>query len=496
MTFEHDTVSCPACNAQLPAGNRFCLNCGTAVTSDALPCGLGHTTAAPSTEDSSAAAPGRSCYGCDRARWAGKRSCPDCGHAVQPSVASADKATRGFRRQRYVLGSRSGTTWKQGAAITDYIGEPAALEEPPAVEEVTVEEVTIEEYPIQGSRTEGLATEELLTDELTVESPAVEGPVASDHSAHHHGPDLGGEECILSLSDESANCSACNAALPARSRFCPQCGMALNSDASLVETKPRHSLDAVTDDIGCRTPRSEPSPSAQAEEADDLTCPSCSCAVHPESGYCAQCQQAVPPNSTREDTAVSKRTSERKVPQQPSGKKSDRNDGSWSKTFAQSISGVIVMFVFFSIVLHGPGNVIRVLRGHLPDLPGFSAPSLDASGPSNPSSSASSSTASASAASDIRTVLDLHGSGSKSTESFTAKAPWSLVWQYDCSNFALHQGNLIVTVHNEDGSLSIHNQPVNQLGSGQTSSEMYHQGGMFYPQINSECDWNVSVLTR
>jgi len=89
-----------------------------------------------------------------------------------------------------------------------------------------------------------------------------------------------------------------------------------------------------------------------------------------------------------------------------------------------------------------------------------------------------------------QTLLDLSGSGSKTTQKFTAARDWDLTWSYDCSNFG-SQGNFEVFVYNGDGTLSFQNAPINQLGAKGNDVEHYHTGGTFYLVMNSECGWHV-----
>lgn len=89
-------------------------------------------------------------------------------------------------------------------------------------------------------------------------------------------------------------------------------------------------------------------------------------------------------------------------------------------------------------------------------------------------------------------LLSIKGSGTKTTQSFTAAGAWDLSYTYDCSGFD-DQGNFQVYVYNNDGSMSFENAPVNELGSGGSDVEHYHTGGTFYLEVNSECSWSVTV---
>jgi hypothetical protein len=92
----------------------------------------------------------------------------------------------------------------------------------------------------------------------------------------------------------------------------------------------------------------------------------------------------------------------------------------------------------------------------------------------------------------MQTLLDISGSGSKTTESFTAAGPWDLIWSYDCSSFA-EKGNFAVFVYDNNGNMSFDNSGVNQLGASGSDTEYYHTGGTYYLEVNSECNWHMQV---
>ena len=89
-------------------------------------------------------------------------------------------------------------------------------------------------------------------------------------------------------------------------------------------------------------------------------------------------------------------------------------------------------------------------------------------------------------------LLQLKGNGTKSTQTFTAPSNWTLDYTYDCSSFMGGRGNFQVYIFNADGSMSYANG-VNQLGSGGSDTEYYHQGGSLYLEVNSECSWTVTA---
>lgn len=92
----------------------------------------------------------------------------------------------------------------------------------------------------------------------------------------------------------------------------------------------------------------------------------------------------------------------------------------------------------------------------------------------------------------MQTLLDISGSGSKTTESFTAAGAWNLIWSYDCSNFG-SKGNFQVFIYDGNGNMSFDNSGVNQLGASGSDTDYYHVGGTYYLEVNSECSWHVTV---
>jgi hypothetical protein len=91
-----------------------------------------------------------------------------------------------------------------------------------------------------------------------------------------------------------------------------------------------------------------------------------------------------------------------------------------------------------------------------------------------------------------QTLLNISGSGSKTTAKFTAASDWDLNWSYDCSNFN-NQGNFQVMIYNGDGSMSFSNAMVNELGASGSDVEHYHSSGTYYLVVNSECKWKLNV---
>lgn len=121
------------------------------------------------------------------------------------------------------------------------------------------------------------------------------------------------------------------------------------------------------------------------------------------------------------------------------------------------------------------------------------AGSLSGSRESGPIPGAQSAASPSTPAAAPKTLLDIDGNGSKTTEKFTTQGDWDLRYSYDCSAFG-GQGNFQVYIYNGDGSPSFANSGVNQLGASGSDVDHYHTGGTFYLVMNSECRWHVQVI--
>lgn len=93
------------------------------------------------------------------------------------------------------------------------------------------------------------------------------------------------------------------------------------------------------------------------------------------------------------------------------------------------------------------------------------------------------------------TVLNVRGSGTKTTQTFTVGDEWDLVWSYNCGNFGMGKGNFIVHIERKGGGFGT---PigVNELGTSGDSTEHYHDAGTYYLEMVSECDWAVKVVDQ
>jgi hypothetical protein len=85
-------------------------------------------------------------------------------------------------------------------------------------------------------------------------------------------------------------------------------------------------------------------------------------------------------------------------------------------------------------------------------------------------------------------VLRQSGSGTLNTKSFTVGADWSLSYTFDCSGFDSDGGNFQVF---EDGGLDVLANAMAVTG-GETTYQ-HADAGTHYLEINSECEWSVTV---
>lgn len=104
----------------------------------------------------------------------------------------------------------------------------------------------------------------------------------------------------------------------------------------------------------------------------------------------------------------------------------------------------------------------------------------------------SSPTAKASQAPAALTVFyDRSGSGINKTPIFQTPNEWQIVWNFDCTNFG-QSGNFQIFVY--DGGGRLVDLAANALAMrGQDTSYEHNLSGPYYLQMNSECDWHVTV---
>jgi Short C-terminal domain len=86
------------------------------------------------------------------------------------------------------------------------------------------------------------------------------------------------------------------------------------------------------------------------------------------------------------------------------------------------------------------------------------------------------------------------GTGSVSTARFTVNdSSWQIKWSYNCSTYG-SQGNFIVSVNGYGTASGDNIYGVNDLGAGSSGVYPVFDKGTFNLQIQSECNWSISVL--
>lgn len=89
-------------------------------------------------------------------------------------------------------------------------------------------------------------------------------------------------------------------------------------------------------------------------------------------------------------------------------------------------------------------------------------------------------------------VLQASGTGQKTTKTFTVAADWSVKYTYDCASFGT-SGNFAVLEHGNDlDGLPI----INTMGDkGSDITYQHSDGGQRLLEVNSECDWTLTVTS-
>lgn len=87
-------------------------------------------------------------------------------------------------------------------------------------------------------------------------------------------------------------------------------------------------------------------------------------------------------------------------------------------------------------------------------------------------------------------LLDVEGTGIKTTQRFEAPDEWAVVYSFDCSNFG-QSGNFSIAIQGDAYDLA-----ANQLSMRGHDISYEHSGGNVYLEINSECNWRVQALAQ
>jgi hypothetical protein len=89
----------------------------------------------------------------------------------------------------------------------------------------------------------------------------------------------------------------------------------------------------------------------------------------------------------------------------------------------------------------------------------------------------------------VKTLLTFNGSGIKKSAKFTTGDDWTLKYTYNCSGFG-GSGNFIVDLYTNGSPEDV---LVNELGPAGTSTSPVYSAGEHWLDVNSECNWTVSV---
>jgi hypothetical protein len=82
--------------------------------------------------------------------------------------------------------------------------------------------------------------------------------------------------------------------------------------------------------------------------------------------------------------------------------------------------------------------------------------------------------------------------GNKTTKIFTTQGKnWDLQWSFDCASLG-DNGNFSVKVMRASGG-ALENAVVEKINDHDSGVEHYTQGGSFFLQVVSECQWTVKV---
>jgi hypothetical protein len=90
-----------------------------------------------------------------------------------------------------------------------------------------------------------------------------------------------------------------------------------------------------------------------------------------------------------------------------------------------------------------------------------------------------------------KVLLDKTGNGTSKTAIFQTSGEWTITYYFDCTGFG-QAGNFQIYVY--DGSSGLKDLPVNSLSlKGSDTVNEHNLSGPYYLEMNSECDWHVTV---
>lgn len=88
-------------------------------------------------------------------------------------------------------------------------------------------------------------------------------------------------------------------------------------------------------------------------------------------------------------------------------------------------------------------------------------------------------------------IMDKTGSGINKTPSFTTSGGWEIDWAYDCTNLG-QSGTFQISVYETASNAGVDIAAI-ALGAKGSDVAQEDQGGTYYLQVSSECNWHVIV---
>jgi hypothetical protein len=93
--------------------------------------------------------------------------------------------------------------------------------------------------------------------------------------------------------------------------------------------------------------------------------------------------------------------------------------------------------------------------------------------------------------SNPKVIMDKTGSGINKTPSFTTSGGWEIDWSYDCTNLG-QSGSFQISVYESASNARVDIAAI-ALGAKGSDVAFEDQGGTYYLQVTSECNWHVIV---
>jgi len=91
-------------------------------------------------------------------------------------------------------------------------------------------------------------------------------------------------------------------------------------------------------------------------------------------------------------------------------------------------------------------------------------------------------------------LLRVSGTGTQTTQSFTASTAWSITWSFDCG--AGSSGSLFVDIYNaSDHTPDFKNRGIVAEGEqAAADTSRFANPGAFYLQVTTTCAWTIKVF--